>query len=183
MQGPDCGACVGPSGAHLPACWRRQSGQYYWGIRRPGGRGAAGHPQTRPRAPSLHAGCPLGWGWPRGRVSSWQGWVAHLFGGLWSTPAPGKRCQSSACEGLRVQLSPVGLEDPGQQGSPGLCLPLCQGWRAGGGPQGAQVGRVGPAGPFPCAQLFLSCRHRPWARHFLKKRKHTGPHFLSEGKQ
>lgn len=96
----------------------------------------------------------------RGQASPWKSWVTLPFAGLRSTPA------------TREQPWSLGLAWEGRRGSGRLRSSV---W--------VWVGRVGPASPSPCAPLFLSCRHRPWARHFLKKRKHMSPHFLSEGRQ
>lgn len=123
-----------------------------------------------------------------GKGTSRQAWAAHLFG-VFGPPRkqdePPQLWPSPAWEGRSESGCPhVGLEGmtawaPTSHG-PGLCVPLA--WQRAGGGVSGEVG-PGEGGAFRYAWFFLSCRHCPWARHFLKKRKHMSPYFLSESKQ
>lgn len=123
-------------------------------------------------------GCPCIWG-PQSTPETGEEPAR-----LWPSP-PGKE-----------DVTPVvllGLKAPGCLGTGQLWSPAClpqtgageQVGVPGKGP-GFSVGvgeKGGPSEGFLCAWLFLSCRHCPWTRHFLEKRKHMSPHFLSERKQ
>ena len=117
-----------------------------------------------------------------------RGLARRAAGGLLAThgPGPGVPCPRA---GRRLGL-------PGTPGSPGHSGASvtarsaaaregrCEGRWAAGAPVVLAAGLGGKGGPreaFPLGRLFLCCRHRPRARRFLKKRKHTSPCFLSEG--